>query len=191
MLAAHYPQPVPTLALVLQFLLLLYHQVTTLCDFFPFNGVRYYTRRERLLEAGSNFVLMALPPVGFLLHWPWGMEFGAVFYFILLAGVFATWWVPYFFGGSPKWVEIYARIQGQTITVIPRRGANPTPNLEHLILMVLVLVTAIATLNAYRAMPGANFPHGLSLVLVGIGIVISIVYQTSLAGRWKPKNASA
>ena len=49
------------LAVMLQASLVLYHQTTTLLDFFPFNGARFYSARERLLEAGTNFVLMSLP----------------------------------------------------------------------------------------------------------------------------------
>ena len=140
-----------TLAIALQIIHVLYHQVTTLLDLFPFNGVRFYSRREQLLEAGINLVLMSLPPLGFVLHVPSLMLFGVVYYFVLLAVEFTTWWVPYLFGPSQKWLDVYTRIHSQTITVLPRRGTNPVPNLEHLILHSLSLLTAIVTLIAYRS----------------------------------------
>jgi hypothetical protein len=52
-------------ALVCQLILLLYHQITTWIDLFPFNGARNYSRQERLAEAGANALLMGLAPLGF------------------------------------------------------------------------------------------------------------------------------
>ncbi len=137
------------IAVGLQVVHLLYHQITTLFDFFPFNGVRFYSRRERIIEAGVNLVLMSLPPIGFALRVRPLMLFGVVYYFVLLAIEFATWWIPYLFRPSQKWLEVYSRIHSQTITVLPRRGNNPVPNLEHLILHCLSLVTAPVTLATY------------------------------------------
>jgi hypothetical protein len=139
------------LAVISQIALLLYHQVTTLFDLFPFNGIRFYSRRERFIEAAANFVPMALAATGFIWHLSGLMKFGVIYYFILFAVECATWWAPYFLGPSQKWQEAYNRIHRQTITVIPRRGDNPAPNLEHMILMALTLLTAIATFKAFRA----------------------------------------
>jgi hypothetical protein len=60
-----------------------------------------------------------------------------------------VWWVPYFFGPSKAWQAAYDRLHSQTIKVLPARGLNPIPNLEHMILNVLTLVTAITTLFAF------------------------------------------
>ena len=46
-----------------QLALLVYHQLTTLLDFFPFNGSRHYKRK-----AGGNGILMSLAPIGFGFH---------------------------------------------------------------------------------------------------------------------------
>lgn len=56
------------LVVLCQLALLVYHQLTTLVDFYPFNGARNYARREKLAECGVNGVLMLLPPVGFAFH---------------------------------------------------------------------------------------------------------------------------
>jgi len=174
-------------ALALQLVHLVYHQVTTLFDFFPFNGVRFSSRREQHIESAVNLVLMGFPPLGFMLRVPFLMELGVVCYFVTLGGECATWWAPYFFGASPKWQEIYSRVQGRTITVIPRHGKNPTPNLEHLILMALTLATAVTTLVAYRALPGAAFPHAWFMLPLAAVIVSGAVYQCCLEGREKVK----
>jgi hypothetical protein len=62
---------------------------------------------------------------------------------------FRVWWVPYFFGPSKAWQAAYDRLHAQTIKVFPARGNNPIPNLEHMILHTLTLVTAITTLTAF------------------------------------------
>ncbi len=175
-----------TFAITLQLAHLLYHQVTTLVDFFPFNGARFASRGEKFGEAAFNFVLMGLPPVGFILRIPALMELGAVYYGVLLGAECATWWLPYFFGPSQKWRETYAKIQARTITIIPRRGTNPAPNLEHLILMVLTLATASATLAAYRALPGAAFRHPWIGASLAVFIVGGAAHQCCFSGRKSP-----
>ena len=168
------------LAITLQILLLAYHQITTLVDFFPFNGIRFSRPAERRAEAAFNLLLMAPAPVGFLFGLPALIWFGAAYYPVLFACEVATWFVPYFFGASLKWEEIYSRVQGLTVMVIPRRGSNPTPNLEHLILMALTLGTAFATLAAYRSIPGASF-RGWPIALVFGAVMVWGVAAT----HWK------
>jgi hypothetical protein len=177
-------------AITLQAVLLLYHQVTTLFDFFPFNGVRGNSLRERRLEAGVNLVFMGFPLVAFLVHRQSLMQGGVYSDFCIFAGECATWWIPYFFGPSPKWLEIYSRVQGTTIMVIPRRGTNPTPNLEHLILMVLTVSAAMAGLVAYRSLFGSLTNLGWAW-LIGSLVFGAGVYQTTLMGRAKAKAPSA
>ncbi len=176
-----------TLALSLQILLLAYHQATTLFDFYPFNAVRFYKPHEKYLEAALNFILMALAPAGFILGLRGLVAFSAVYYFALLGAECATWWAPYFFGPSPKWAEIYARVQGNTITPLPRRGANPTPNLEHLILMALTLAAALATWPAAHALPGVSFQNLGWYVLGGAVLALGALYQCCLQGRGRRK----
>ncbi len=169
-------------AITFQLLLLVYHQTTTLCDFFPFNGVRFNSPREKLLEAGTNLILMSLPLLGFVFNKMSLMKFGVAYYFILFGVECATWWAPYFFGASPKWLEIYQRTHRQTITPLPRRGQNPAPNLEHLILMSLTLVTAIITLIAWLSL-SLPFPHWWGGLIIGIPIVSGTLFQFCFQGR--------
>jgi len=177
-------------AITSQLILVLYHQITTLFDFFPFNGVRFYSRREKLLEAGINLVLMSAPLLGFILHQPLLMKFGVVYYFILFAVECATWWGPYFFGPSQMGLEIYNRIHGRTITVLPRRGKNPSPNLEHLILMALTILTAVTTLIAFRSAP-IQFQHWWIGLIIGAVMVSGTIFQFCLQGRQKSNAPSA
>jgi hypothetical protein len=169
-------------AIIFQLALLAYHQTTTLVDFFPFNGVRFYKRHETFLEAGVNFVLMSLPVVGFILGATALMKFGVAYYFILFAVECATWWAPYFFGASPKGLESYNRIHSRTITVVPRRGNNPVPNLEHLVLMALTLLTAIVTLVAFHSAK-ISFHQWWIGAIVGAIMAGGTIYQFCFQGR--------
>lgn len=133
------------LALGTQLVLLTYHFTTTVFDFFPFNGARFMTAKEKLLEVSTNDVLMALSPVGFICHLHGLMIFGVVYYGVLFFGEIATWGLPYAFGAKPRWRDYHARVYAQTITILPQIGDHPTPNLEHMIINFLTLITAVAT----------------------------------------------
>jgi hypothetical protein len=156
-----------------QLLLLTYHQITTLVDFYPFNGARHYTWKEKLGEAAFNAVLMSLPPIGFGFHIRGLMMFGLVYYFFLFAVELIIWWVLYLtepkgrwrviynrvlgavMFNDPKgdaisrWHEIYNRLHRGTIKVLPPCGDRPVPNFEHTILHAWTLVTAIVTAIAF------------------------------------------
>ena len=86
-----------------QLVLLVYHQVTTLFNFYPFNGARNYTWQQKLAEAGSNGVLMSLAPIGFGFHIHGLMIFGVVYYFTLFAIELIIWWIPYLTMPSGPW----------------------------------------------------------------------------------------
>lgn len=177
-------------AIALQMVHLLYNQIATLCDLFPFNGVRFYSRKERLTEAAWNGAIMAFPVIGYLSGIPLLMEMGLLCLIVLLCGEVATWWIPYFFVASPKWVEIYSRVHRQTLTPLPRRGTNPVPNLEHLILMVVTLVTVVVSFIAYRSLNGLSFPYWWILAPIGAVIVSGVVMQCCVTPR-KPDKADA
>jgi hypothetical protein len=153
--------------------LLVYHQITTLLDFYPFNGARNYTWKEKLAEAGGNFIPMSLAPIGFGFHIRGLMIFGVVYYFFLFAVEIIIWWIPCLTTPTGRWrriynrmlacstscfkegdtldhwCEIYNRLHRGTITVLPARGNRPVPNLEHMILHAWTLVTAIVTAGEF------------------------------------------
>ena len=172
-----------TAAIVIQLMHLLYHQVTTWFDFHPFNGVRALPWRLRFVDAGTAFVPMVIPPLGFLLGNRTLMEIGVVCNFVILGGEIATWWVTYFFGASPRWQEMYNKIQRDTITVIPRRGPNPTINLEHMILMVLTICSTVMSFVAFHASEGKFSPHIWIAWLVAAVMTGGAIQQCSFAGR--------
>ncbi|OAI42673.1 hypothetical protein AYO41_00630 [Verrucomicrobia bacterium SCGC AG-212-E04] len=162
-------------AIVSQLLLVVYHQVTTLVDLFPFNGARNYASRKRFTEAGVNAVLMCLGPIGFAFRIHGLMLFGVCYYFALFAAELIIWWIPYLTVPAGRWraiynrllslatsnfepgdtldhwIRIHDRLHRGTLTFLPARAGRVVPNLEHTLLHVLTLVTAIITLVAYRS----------------------------------------
>jgi hypothetical protein len=164
-----------TFALLCQVLLLVYHQLTTFIDLAPFNGAKKYSRTERAAEMGVNAVLMSLAPFGFAFHIHGLMLFGVVYYFVLFAIELIIWWVPYLMeprgrwralynfalaaGTSDfqrgdtldRWQETYRRLHAGTITILPRRESRVVPNVEHMLLHALTLITAVATAVDFHA----------------------------------------
>jgi hypothetical protein len=166
---------IATIALFCQLALLGYHQLTTLCDLYPFNGARHLKPAEKWAECGVNGLLMILPPTGFAFHVRWLMTFGVIYYAVLFAIELIIWWVPYL--GTPSgrwravynwllaaatsnfekgdtlahWEEIHDRLYRGTISVLPRGRARIVPNLEHTILHGWTFVTAIVTAAAWHS----------------------------------------
>ena len=150
-------------ALMLVLLAVAYHQVTTLTDLYPFNNIRDSKPRERVAEALINAPIMLVPAVALVLgtvwrFWPLGL-FAGIFELVVAVGSLANWWLPYLVGGTTPWAtagsgttwsELHERTYSHTITVLPRIGDRPRPNLEHMILHALLIA---ATALCFLATP--------------------------------------
>jgi hypothetical protein len=44
-----------------------YHQATTNCNFYQFNTIRNYTRKQKVAEASVNFIMMGFPAVALII----------------------------------------------------------------------------------------------------------------------------
>ena len=74
-------------------------------------------------------------PVGvkiFFVLW-WGMQ---------MMGMFAAWYKPYFFGPTPKEMEMYRQYFSGTHTILPARHGYPGPNTLHLVLHFFMISCA-------------------------------------------------
>jgi hypothetical protein len=160
-------------AVATQLVLLVYHQLTTLVDLYPFNGVRNYTVTERYIEAGVNAFLMSLPILGFSLGITGLMWFGVIYYPLLFVMELTIWWVPYLceprgtmrrtynlllavatsnFASRDAlndWQIVYRRIYPGTISILPLKEGRIVPNLEHTLLHLWTLITALLTFFAF------------------------------------------
>ena len=162
-------------SVVCQLLLLAYHQTTTLLDLHPFNGVRNAVRAERLVEAAVNAVLMALAPIGYIFGVHALQVYGVIYYFVLLFFEVVIWWIPYLADPSGRarrvynvllavatmsygerdaladWTRRHRRLHAGTVTPLPAGRGPITPNLEHMILHALTVLTAVVTAAAFAA----------------------------------------
>ncbi|MDR7275787.1 hypothetical protein [Catenuloplanes atrovinosus] len=147
-------------ALVLIVLTVGYFLVTTLVDLFPFNNVRDVPPRDRRTEVAVNAPILAAPAVllavAAALGVPWPAWVAAAIEVLALIGGLTLWWLPYLTGVSVPWAaagtglswpEFHARGYARTVTVLPRIGDRPRPNLEHTILHALMAGAAASAIT--------------------------------------------
>lgn len=132
-------------AVFCQILLLVYHQTTTLFDFYPFNNVRNYPWRLKLTECLVNGIIMAIPPIGYVFDVGWAKGAAPWIYVGILAGAWVSWYQKYLFGATPAQQLAYDHIFRPTMQVLPDIQGRPRPNLEHIILHGLLLITLLLT----------------------------------------------
>ena len=139
--------------IIFQLSLLIFHQATTLFNLYPFNNVKGYSLKERLVECIVNGTMMAVPLAGFYFHVQWMMVSALIIYPALLVGEYLSWWQPYFFGATEAWQKMYDRLFRNTIIVLPHIKNHPVPNLEHVILHGLTLITSVIIYIYYFTAP--------------------------------------
>lgn len=89
------------------------------------------------------FLLFAL---AYLKRWNWLMWVGALGYTIWLYLQVQTWWVPYLFGASKNWQEIYHRVFARSTKILPSFGNHLAPDAMHLTIQLLLFVIVISTI---------------------------------------------
>ena len=145
-----------TLALTFLLVALAYFLVTTTVDLAPLNNVTSSTLRERATEAAINGPIMLVPAVLVLLAAQFDLAvlalLGGALEFVVVTAGLLLWWLPYLTGVSVPWAtagtedtweQLHARVYETTIIILPRRGDRPRPNLEHMILHLLMTVGAV------------------------------------------------
>ena len=126
--------------------LLFYHQITTWFPLFPWNDIDSLLRKDILLEAGTNGLLMGL---GFacLIHANTGFYhyYPLIYYPFLLSGEFFQWWLPFFSGDfSKSKVNFdYEKLYSRTVKFIAAKAGARVPDANHTLLHLLTLVTTI------------------------------------------------
>jgi hypothetical protein len=148
-------------AIALQAGAVVYHQIATNIDLFPLNNVRHLTQRERILESLSSGVIMCAPLVLLTLSLVFRLHLlayaSAALELVLFIGASLTWWPPYLFGRAvpwaamgDDWLALHERTFAKTIMIVPPYKGRPRPNLERIILHLLMLAGALTT-AAYAA----------------------------------------
>jgi hypothetical protein len=82
----------------------------------------------------------------------WAIGVGAVWTIIWFLLQVRQWWLPYLCGPTPLHRDFgwyVAHGYTETLRILPRRGARPTPDLQHMTLQMLSLIAAVLTVRAY------------------------------------------
>jgi hypothetical protein len=130
-------------AVMLVIVIEIYYAATTLFDLSPFNGAKYFAPKERLTEWITNSLVFALPLLPFLIPSAWPA--GVIAYGFLLVGEYASWWHGYL-TQKPVRRDFYDKATRYTTLVLSQDQERFQPNLEHIILHGLTLITFIALL---------------------------------------------
>ena len=127
-----------SIAVPLVIVIEIYYAVTTLFDLTPFNGAKYFSLKERITEWVVNSIIFALPLLPFIFPSAWPA--GVIAYGFLLVGEYLSWWQGYL-TQKPARRDFYDKATRHTILVLSSDRDRFQPNLEHIILHVLTLVT--------------------------------------------------
>lgn len=88
-------------------------------------------------------------------HWRWLMAVGVAVNVWWAWMEIQFWWIPYFFGGSAQWMEVYNHWFKNTWKFLPAIDGHPIPDAEHTVLMALIFCVIVsgvgATLACFRS----------------------------------------
>jgi hypothetical protein len=142
----HYGMILHDLTLAFAIFMLIYHQVTTMISIFPWNDTSKYTKKEIIIEAGSNGLLMGIGVICLLLANKGFFHFYPLFYYpFLFAGEIFQWWLPFF---SDKFSKMrledeYEIRFSRTTKIFKSRNGKHLPDANHTFLHVLTVITLI------------------------------------------------
>jgi hypothetical protein len=61
------------------------------------------------------------------------------------------WWIPYLFGASAKYMEMYQRVFGATTKLLPSFEGHPAPDAMHFVLQVMLAAAVVSGVGALVA----------------------------------------
>jgi hypothetical protein len=142
------------ISLVTQLLLAVYFQMI---NWFSLGSWNYQPGFVPLLSADKiewgnigSTGLFLLPVLLFSLaywrQWKWLMWIGTIGYGVWLYFQIQTWWVPYLFGASRHWEDIYNRVFAHSTKILPSFGHHLAPDAMHLTIQLFLIVIVIASL---------------------------------------------
>ncbi len=133
-------------AIISAFLLLAYHQVTTIFPLFPWNDPSKFSRKDLWLEAGTNGLLMGIAFIcvickntGFYHYYP------LIYYPFLLSGEFFQWWAPFLskdFSKSKVNFD-YEKRYSRTIKMFSVEENDRVPDANHIVLHIITIFTTL------------------------------------------------
>ncbi len=137
--------------LITQLILTLYFQLIFWVRLGNLNAQTNFTPVYKLLiekklsiEDLAFLILFMIPVlvfyIGYIKNKYWLMVLSMIFYLAWLILQLTTWWVPYIFGASDEWYEVYNRTFLNTHKILPSWGRHLAPDTMHLIIQVLLLI---------------------------------------------------
>ena len=78
--------------------------------------------------------------------WSWLMWVGTVGYAAWFYLQIQTWWVPYLFGASDRWQEIYHRVFAHSTKILPSFGNHLAPDAMHLTIQLFLFVIVTSSI---------------------------------------------
>jgi|SRR5690625_3492233 len=137
-------------AVVLQIILLLYVEITTLVNLYPWNDLAKYTNKEKMLEATVNGLTILLGIVLFVSGIKWLMIVSVIFWLIFLLMQLLNWWMPYLTGKHlnqfPR--KLYDTHFQETLKILPPIKDHIIPDAQHNVLQLISLVVFVVSLLA-------------------------------------------
>jgi len=137
-------------AVFLQVLLLIYFELTTLINLYPWNDLSKYSYQERLLEATINGIIIVIGIILFVTKVKWLMVISVVLWFAFLFMQLLTWWMPYLTGKHLKQFprSLYDTHFQETLKILPPIKNHCIPDAQHNVLQLLSLATFVISLMA-------------------------------------------
>ncbi len=138
--------------ITLAILLLLYHQLTTWLPLFPWNDVANLSRKDILLEACWNGLVMGSGVLFLLQGYTGGYKYYPLIYYpFLLTGEIFQWWLPYFSPGFAKSKHNfdYGSRYSRTLKWLPHCAGERTPDANHTVLHLLTMITVVLVFADY------------------------------------------
>lgn len=104
--------------------------------------------RGMKIRTAANSLLVGLAIVLTLLWWsgPYPLAARIVLaavYALLLAAEIVAWWIPFFFGASPRRTKAIQSMFAQTHSILPRRSDRIVPNTAHILLHAMLLAAFV------------------------------------------------
>ena len=145
------------ISLATQFLLAIYFQIINWFslgswndqpDFVPF----FSSISSGTIQWGDVGILGAflLPFLLFSLaywrRWNWLMWAGVVGYSVWLYLQVQAWWIPYLFGASEHWKEVYHRVFAHSTKLLPSFGNHLAPDAMHLTIQLFLFIIVASTI---------------------------------------------
>lgn len=132
-------------AWALPIVLLAYQILIDFVPLAPFNDVKAVPFGKKVGGLLMNYSPLIL--IAFALHdgSPIGVMLSTVGCLLYLLGHLNAWWRPYLFGATKKELIEYQAMFQRTFKILPRIATNPVPDVQHMILGVVVLAMTVTT----------------------------------------------